>query len=479
MKVLIVNPPIRLDDKPRNIPHGLAILANILRQKFRCQILFVDWNAHRYSIEKIKAIIKSFPCDVAMIGGLIPTYKYLIKISNIIKKYHPKTKILAGGSAAMSIPKVLLENSMIDVVCTGEGEVTIVRLIESFQQDENPDLSAIRGIAYSDNEGKILVNEPEPLIQNLDQDSLLPAYDLLPMNIYLANPVAGLGRDIDFISGRGCPYHCTFCYQPWGHKNRKHSSGFIKDAILFLKKNYQVNFISFQDDLFIADKKRLYDFCELRNRYFPDIYWSCTGRANICDEELIKIVRESGCTLISYGFESGSQRMLNSMNKKINLDQMEHAVDLNRKYGLPIPVSFILGMPGENEQSCKETVEFCIKNNLTLDSLMFATPYPGTALFDFAIKTGRIKKNGIHDFVMRLGDARDFVVNLTDSFTDEELKRKYNEMISLAKKAYNPISQKEIEEKIKSLYGPLSEMFFNLSSEDKEHQAKHGAIGLF
>jgi len=172
MKVLIINPPIRLDDKPRNIPHGLAILANILRQKFRCQILFVDWNAYRYSIEKIKAIIKSFPCDVAMIGGLIPTYKYLIKISNIIKKYHPKTKILAGGSAAMSIPKVLLENSMIDVVCTGEGEVTIVRLIESFQQEENPDFSAIRGIAYSDNEGKILVNEPEPLIQNLDQDSL-------------------------------------------------------------------------------------------------------------------------------------------------------------------------------------------------------------------------------------------------------------------------------------------------------------------
>jgi len=136
-------------------------------------------------------------------------------------------------------------------------------------------------------------------------------------------------------------------------------------------------------------------------------------------------------------------------------------------------------VPDENEQSCRETVEFCIKNNLTLESLMFATPYPGTALFDFAIKTGRIKKNGIHDFVMRLGDARDFVVNLTDSFTDEELKRKYNEMISLAKKAYNPISQNEIEEKIKSLYGPLSEMFFNLSSEDKEHQAKHGAIGLF
>ena len=158
---------------------------------------------------------------------------------------------------------------------------------------------------------------------------------------------------------------------------------------------------------------------------------------------------------------------------------MEHVVDLNRKYGLPIPVSFILGMPGENEQSCKETVKFCIKNNLTLDSLMFATPYPGTALFDFAIKTGRIKKDGMHDFAMNLGDARDFVVNLTDSFTDAELQRKYKEMISIAKKAYKPIPRNEMKKKIKTLYGPLSDMFFNLSPEDREHREKHGAADLF
>ena len=478
MKVLIVNPPIRLDDKPRHIPHGLAILANIIRKRFDCQLLFVDWNAQRYTEEQFKVIVKDYSCDLAMISGLIPTYKYLIGISKVIKGYHPKCKIVAGGSAAMSVPDVLLKNSVVDVVCIGEGEVTIVELIEAFQQKKDPDLSSIKGIAYKD-KNEIVFNEPHPLIDDLDIVSDLPAYDLLPMNIYLANPVVGLGRDIDFISGRGCPYHCTFCYQPWGHKNRRHSAEFLKDAVLYLKRKYQINFISFQDDLFVANRKKLYEFCELRNRYFPDIYWSCTGRANICDEELIKTVREAGCTLISYGFESGSQRMLNSMNKKINLDQMEHVVNLSRKYGLPIPVSFILGMPGENEQSCNETVEFCVKNNLTLDSLMYATPYPGTAIFDFAIRTGLIKKDSIHDFVMHLGDARDFVVNLTDSFTDEGLKKKYNEMISVAKKAYRPVPQNKMNKKIKSLYGPLSEMFFNLSPEDKEHRAKHGAIGLF
>lgn len=479
MKVLVVNPPIRLADKPRNIPHGLAILANIIRKVFDCQLMFVDWNAHRYSEDKFKNIIKDFPCDIALIGGLIPAYKYLIKISEIIKWHHPECKILAGGSAAMSIPEVLLKNSRVDVVCTGEGEVTVVELIKAFQQEKNPDLSGIKGIAYSDSKDNILINEPRSLIENLDLESDLPAYDLLPMNIYLANPVAGLGRDIDFISGRGCPFNCTFCYQPWGHKNRRHSAEFIKDAILYLKKKYQINFISFQDDLFIADKKRLYEFCEMRNRFFSDIYWSCTGRANLCDEELIKIVRESGCTLISYGFESGSPRMLHAMRKKINLNQMEKVVTLNRKYGLPIPVSFILGMPGEDEQSCKETVQFCIKNNLKLNSLMYATPYPGTPLFDFAIESGRIRKEDVHDFAMRLGDARDFVVNLTDAFTDKALQKKYKEMISITKKAYRPIPQNEMGKKIRSLYGPLSEIFFNLSPEDRKHQEIHGAMSLF
>ena len=478
MKILIVNPPIRLTDKPRHIPHGLAILANIIRKRFDCQIRFIDWNAHRYSEEKFKSLIKDYSCDIALIGGLIPVYKYLIRISNIIKGYHPKCKVIAGGSAAMSVPETLLENADVDVVCTGEGEVTIVELIEVLKEEKKPDLSKIQGIAYRA-EKDVIINPQRPLIKNLDIESDMPAYDLLAMDIYLANQVIGLGKDIDFISGRGCPFHCTFCYQPWGKKNRCHSADFLTDSILYLKKKYQINFVSFQDDLFIANKKRLYEFCEQRNKYFPDIYWSCTGRANICDEELVQTIRMSGCTLVSYGFESGSPRMLGSMKKNISLHQMEEVVRLNRKYGFPIPVSFILGMPGEDTQSCNETVDFCLNNNLTLDSLMYATPYPGTELFDFSIKTGRIKKEGIHDFVMQLGDAREFVINLTDAFTDQELQDRYKKMISKTKLAYQPIPQDEIEEKIRSLYGSLSDNFFSLSPEDRVHKAKHGAVNIF
>jgi radical SAM superfamily enzyme YgiQ (UPF0313 family) len=479
MRILIVNPPIRLNDKPRHIPHGLAILANIIRRHFKCELGFIDWNAYRYSEEKFRTIVREFPCDVAMIGGLIPTYRYLIQIAEIIKSYHPKCKVIAGGSAAMSIPEILLRNSMVDIVCTGEGEITITELIPALQQQEAVDLSQIRGIAYKDIDNRISINEPRPFIRDLDTESALPAYDLLPMDIYLANPVVGLGRDIDFISGRGCPFKCTFCYQPWGRTSRQHSAEFLKEAIVYLRANYRIDFVTFQDDLFVGDKKRFYEFCEIRNRYFPEIYWSCTGRANICDEELISTARASGCTLISYGFESGSPKMLKSMQKRITLEQMEKVVQLNRKYGLPVPVSFILGMPGEDEQTCTETVQFCKKNNLTLESLMYATPYPGTPLFEFAIQSGRINKNRIHDFVMLLGDARDLVVNLTDTFTDKELQEKYQEMISVTKEVYRPLARSELEKRIRELYGALSDEFFNLSCEEREHRSRHGAIGLF
>lgn len=479
MNILMINPPIRLNNKPRHIPHGLAILANIIRKRFTCKICFVDWNAHRYSNDEIERIIKENSCDIAMIGGLIPTYKYLIMLAQIIKKYHPHSKILAGGSAAMSVPELLLNNSLVDIVCTGEGELVSVELIELFMRMDTPNLSNVKGIAYKNADGEISINEPSPLTENLDLDSDLPAYDLLPMEIYLANPTVGPGRDIDFISGRGCPYNCTFCYQPWGRKNRRHSAEFLKEAILFLKSEYEINFVSFQDDLFIADRKRLYEFCEIRNKYFSDIYWACTGRANLCDEDLIRTVRASGCTVISYGFESGSPKMLKSMKKGTTVEQMETVVALNRKYGLPIPASFILGLPGENRQTCKETVDFCIRNNLKLDSLMFASPYPGTELFEFAIKTGKINENEIHDFVMRIGDARDFQINLTDDFTDRELRQQFGKMVETAAKNYRPVPKDQLQSKIESLYGLLAKKFFMLSSEDQAYLSSHGGLNVF
>jgi len=483
MDILVINPPLRLSDKPRHIPHGLAILANIIIEKLGICPIFLDINAHRYSEAETEKIIKDTDFDVVLMGGLAPTYGRIVSLSNTIRSINPEAKIIAGGSAAMCMPDVLLKNSEVDVVCTGEGEITIVELLNRLEKHQSAQLNDIAGICYKENGNaeEIVCTQHRPLLNSLDEESALPAYDLLPMGTYLSNPIVGIGRDIDIISTRGCPYHCTFCYQPWGRKQRTHSVDFLLNGIKFLKEKYGIEFISFQDDEFMATKERVRDFCNKRNRYFPDILWSCTGRANIAahDEEVVRLMRDSGCVLISYGFESGSQRMLDSMNKRQTISDMERTVEVSRKYGLPIPASFIIGMPGENDESCQETLDFCIRNKLPLDSLMFATPYPGTEIFDYALDTGRIDREQVHHFMMKLGDARDFTVNLTDCFTDEELINKREEMMQEAREQYDKfITQEEINAKMRDLFGSLMNKY-RLDEKDLEHRAKHGGMSVF
>lgn len=483
LKVLIINPPVRLGDKPRNIPHGLAILANIIRKKMEIEPVFLDVNAHRYNREQVENIIRQTEFDVVLVGGIASVYLFIVEVSDLIKKVNPDSKVIAGGYVAMPIPDLLLKNSKVDIVCTGEGEITTIELLERFKKKSlNADISDIKGIRYRDGTDNGICCTPRRLsISNLDEESMLPAYDLLPMDVYLSNPVVGIGRDIDMITARGCPYHCSFCYQPWGHKPRVHSVGFVINAIKYLKKKCNIDFISFQDDEFMADKKRVIEFCEKKNKYFPGLLWSCQGRANIIarDESIVKLMKDSGCTLISCGFESGSQRILDSIHKKQKIEDMEKTVGILRKYELPVPASFIIGMPGEDEESCQETVDFCLRNNLPLDSLMFATPYPGSEIFDFALRKGKIDGNNLHEFMMRIGDARDFLINLTDALSDEQIVQKKEEMMAVVRENYEKfITLDEIIVKMKKLFGSLMDEV-RLDEKDLEHRIKHGGMSVF
>ncbi len=477
MKILITNPPIRLTDKPRHIPHGLAILANVIRKKLSITPEFVDINAYRYSNEQVKSILQSIKFDFVLIGGLIPVYKRIILYADMIKEINPNAVIIAGGSAAMSVPQLLLQNSKVDVVCAGEGEKVIIDLLEGLESHKLEDLAYIKGFHYKMN-GEILYSGSPDLLHDLDLESDVPAYDLLPMEIYLSNPVVGFGRDIDFISSRGCPFSCTFCYQPWGSHFRAHSVELIVETLKFLKRNYKIDFVSFQDDEFMAKKNRVYEFCEKLSKHIPDLLWSCTGRVNLVKDDIVGTMRNAGCISISYGFESGSPRMLKNMNKIATIEQMENAIRTNRKFGIMLPVSFIIGMPGEDEESCRETVEFCVRNEMPLKSMMFATPYPGTQLFEFAVSSGRICKDKLHEFVVRLEDARDFTINLTDIFSDEQLIAKRDEMVKEVCSRVKPVSTEACIEKTMNIFGNLAEDYLKDESLLK-HRAEHGGIDIF
>jgi radical SAM superfamily enzyme YgiQ (UPF0313 family) len=477
MKIVIINPPIRLTDKPRHIPHGLAILANIIRKKLNITPTFIDVNAYRYSQEQLRKILTEIEFDVVLIGGLIPVYKRIIAYAEMIKRINPETVIIAGGSAAMSVPELLLNNSEVDVVCAGEGEKVLINLLNGLKEARLEELVDTAGFYFKIG-NEIIFSGPANLLEDLDSESEIPSYDLIPMEIYLSNPIVGFGRDIDFISSRGCPFECTFCYQPWGKSFRGHSVDYILCVLGYLKEKYDIDFVSFQDDEFMARPKRVYEFCEKVQKHIPGLLWSCTGRVNFINEDIVKAMRNCGCVSISYGLESGSPRMLESMNKMVSIEQMETAISANRKFGMMLPVSFMIGMPGEDEDSCRETVEFCVKNQIPLKSMMYATPYPGTQLFDYALRKGRIAEEKVHEFVIKLEDARDFIVNLTDYFTDDQLIAKRQEMIEEVCSRVSSLPVQVSSEKLKNLFGNLIRDYLKDEILFK-HRAEHGGIDIF
>jgi len=473
MKVLLINPIIRENDVPRNIPHGLAILASILRNKGH-KVRILDINAHRYSKKEVSSLLRIIDYEIVGIGGLISTYDYVKWLTKIVKNNNPKIPIIIGGSVGFSIPNIILSSTYADIVCNQEGEETFPELLEVVEKGSKRNLNEVQGIWFIDN-GQIIQTPVRQLISNLDKIPF-PAWDLLPMDVYLNNPVVGVGRDIDFISSRGCPYKCTFCFRAFGNKYRGHSAEYVLEVIKFLKKKYNVDFISFQDDEFMAKKERVYEVCEgIRNNNI-NIKWSCTGRVNIVDKEILNEMKRSGCVSVSYGIESGSQKILNSMRKGVTVEQAEKAINLNKEVGLRTPTSFILGMPEETLETAEETVNFCLRTNILLQGLMFATPYPGTELYRDA-KTRNLIPDNEENFISKLGDAVDFTINLTYNFTDEQLidLRKY--MINKVKENYIAPSKKEINDFYKNLYGTQLWEKYRNSLKDvsfRKHRELHG-----
>ncbi len=467
--IVLVFPPIRVWDRPRNFPTGIGILAAVLRNAgFR--VGMIDVNGLRLSENEVLEKLVEYNAPVIGIGGLITTYGWVKSIMPRIRQTLPGVKIVMGGSLAVSIAETALRKLKPDVVVMGEGERTIVELLSALKT--NRDLSPIKGLAYlCDNE--IHYTPPRELIANLDELPY-PAWDRFPMDVYLTNPVVGVGKDIDIISSRGCPFGCRYCYHFFGRRYRARSAAHVVDEMKALKRVYDIDFVSFQDDCFVIDKKRVYEICDLidASRILQGMRWSCTGRVTVCDADMLKRMRASGCISVSYGVESGSQKILNAMGKAVSLDQTREAIRNTRAAKMRCPVSFMIGYPGETPETVAETVTFCQEMDIPLSALMFTCPYPGTALYDEV----KDKFADEEELVLKMGDAVDLAVNLTD-MSDEELFRLRAEALASAAENYHGPTTAEAEAEERELYG--EELFWKgkLQMADpamQAHRARHG-----
>lgn len=420
-KILIVAPPYRLSQIAYAL--GLMYIAAVLDRAGH-QVEVIDMDAANLPMDEYVKEIKDRDYDYFCTGGMITAWNFIAFSCQLVKQMKPNVKIVVGGGIISASPKSLLSVAPADVGVIGEGEESVLDVIHAFEN--SLPLSLIPGIVHRE-DSEIIQTGHRKDIEDLDALPY-PAWDLFKVGeIYSRFPshfsITKARRMGTVYTTRGCPFQCTFCYTE--KSVRQHSIDRVIAEIKELKDRYKVRHILIADDLFVVRKKRTLEFCEAMIRNKINVTWSATGRCNIIDRPFLKVMKEAGCIFMGLGIESGSNTVLKAIKKSQTDEMIVEAVKMVQEAGITPGGTFILGLPPETHETVRETVKIYKEINkyrTHVNKFFFATPYPGTELYDQMRAKGRIQ-NEIEYFrlLSSRGDATDFVMNCTDALTDDEL----------------------------------------------------------
>lgn len=400
MKVLFINPPYNIENYYGKLsklafvfpPVGLTYLAGYLR-KFAHQVAIYDFQVEERNFEDF---IKDFQPDLIGITCQTAVFYNTLNLARKIKEIFPQIPIAVGGSHPTYRPNDFFKGPDIDVAVRGEGEETLLDLVNHY--DKNLiSLKETRGITFREN-GEIISNPNRGLIKDLDVLPV-PAIDLLPLEKYRVSPDNYLGGRVGLINtSRGCPFGCLFCAckEAFNRTYRARQLENVFQEIDYYLKNYGISELFVMDDCFGLDRERSLRFCQgmIDKGYHKKLLWWCQIRVDLVDEELLEKMKEAGCKIISFGIESGVQRILDFIAKRVTLSQIERAVKAAKKAGLEPRGSFILGLPTETLKDSLRTILFSLKLPLSQAKFGLATPYPGTKLWEIALTEGQVKNQG-------------------------------------------------------------------------------------
>jgi len=387
-RILLVNPPQR--SKYPQPPLGLAMIAAVLEEG-GYQVKILDLHALGFSEESLSETISQEKPDVVGITSFTPTINAAIRVAEKVKQSDHNITVVLGGPHGTMLPEETLHNSSeIDIVVRGEGEQTMLELVRVLEEHSKNGLEEISGITYR--ESSNTRSNPSKLpILNLDTLPF-PAFHLLPLGKYHLHPPFGRRSPaMPIITSRGCPYRCAFCSKSiFGKKHRGNGPDYVINEVRLLKEKFGVKEIKFYDDVFTLDKKRVVSICTQLKEQGIDVPWTCETRVNLVNEELLRIMKDSGCYMIAYGVESGNQEILNSLKKDITLEQAIQAFKLTKEAGIETVAYFMIGSPGETLDTIKDTIEFAKKLDPDFAQFSITTPYPGTELYDWFAKEGHL-----------------------------------------------------------------------------------------
>lgn len=429
MKVLFVVPEIRLDGYPQSFPFWAGILDSIVIKK-NGQVAILDLNALRMNFggrqvpkEVIKEEIESENWDIVGIGGLTTTYGRIKELASLIRKHSQNSLFIGGGGWSTYNPDEILQLvPQLDFLVIGEGEETFSEVYDEVNAGTN-DFNRINGLCLRDGDN-FKFTAPRALISDLDTIPY-PAYDLFETEIYfrysssMPYSVEAINskRRASVVWERGCPRGCTFCSHNgmsridlqniYGQGDRREGEKLVRisdkkngvyqlparwpspqyaiNNLKLLKDKFDVDFITIVDENMTSNLKWTKEFCRLfvEEGLNETIKWGTLGDAPsvAVHPELVRIMKDSGCSYISFGFESASDKVLQvDIKKGQTRADLQKTVNAIKEVGLTPLTTFMIGNPNEDINDLMETLDFWIKNDVIVDPFI-CTPYVGSPIF--------------------------------------------------------------------------------------------------
>jgi hopanoid biosynthesis associated radical SAM protein HpnJ len=342
----------------------------------------IDAPPHKTTLDDVLGIAKDY--DNVVMHTSVPSFKSDVKVAEAMKAANPSLKIgMIGAKVAVDADKSLQDGAVIDYVARNEFDFTIKEVCDERE------LSSIAGLSYRNAQGVIVHNEDRPILEQMDDlPWVTPVYkrDLKMENYfigYLKHPY------ISIYTGRGCKSRCTFCLWPQtvgGHRYRTRSVENVIEEIAWAKKAFpQTKEFFFDDDTFTDDLPRAEAIAKGLGKL--GVTWSCNAKANV-PRKTLEVLKANGLRLLLVGYESGNQQILYNIKKGMRIEVAEKFTKDCHELGIAIHGTFIMGLPGETQETIQQTIDWARKINPHTIQVSLAAPYPGTFLYNQAVENG-------------------------------------------------------------------------------------------
>jgi len=423
-----------------NFPFGLCYIYSVIKNAG------YDLEAYNLNHEEghvedlIEKKLNDTKYDIVCVGGMSLDYEVIEKIINACKLHTSKPLIILGGSILIRGKQLVAESLNFDIGVVGEGENTILELLKNLKKKKS--IEKINGICYK-KENKIIFTPPREPILNLDSIPF-PDFGAFGFDKVLDHMSSGelfgcsrldYPRTYPVLGSRGCPFQCTFCYHSTGPRYRIRSVKNIIEEIEYAIKKYDINSFNLSDDLFAVQKERLCEFCKeikrLNEKYSKKLVWMCQLWVGVVDKEILTILKDAGCVIVVFGFESYSEKVLKSMKKPITPKQIDNAIKKCFESNMTFIGNFIFGDLAETKETVRETIDYWKENCRGQARLFFIHPYPGSEIYESCLKREIIKDelNFIKNEMQHTN-----IRNMTLSMSDKEFEELKKEVYDLTSK---------------------------------------------